>query len=146
DGLRAATCEKARRGFRRIEELGRPSDDFRLDFAQRRECLGIEGVLVEIEHCGALRGLVRALSPAIDHAEGLAVLPARGAFALLCQIGNHVLDGPSDIRKCHEIAPCRVQRASWQVPPIVYNDGAAQRALRGSLAGSRYSVPRGPNP
>ena len=88
DALGAAGGHEAGDVVVAVEQVGGDARRRRSGCGQARERLGVEGVVVE-EHLGdRLHHRVRLGSGVVDHAEGLAVLPAHVAGAQLARVST----------------------------------------------------------
>ena len=123
DALGAAGGHEAGDIVVAVEQVGGDAHDVALDAAEARERLGVEGVVVE-EHLGdRLHHRVRLGTGVVDHAEGLAVLPAHVAGA---QLGQRV----DDLGLAH---PCLRQRHGRDAS----DGGRCDRGARRGRSGER---------
>ncbi len=85
-----------------MEQTGRPPDHVGLDLAQRRERLGVQRVLVQVQPGGLLGDLVHRGPAVVHHAEGPTVGPLDVVDALAGQVADHLVDRPTLLLQwCH---------------------------------------------
>ena len=113
DALRAAGGHEAGDVVVAVEQVGGDAHDVALDATEARERLGVQGVVVE-EHPGdGLHHRVGLGTGVVDHAEGLAVLPAHIAGAHLGQRLDDLGLVPACLRQRHSR---EVKRAVGSTP------------------------------
>jgi hypothetical protein len=99
-----------------------PGDDLALDRAERRERLGVQRVLVQVQHRGTLGHLVHRRPTVVHHPERATVLPSSVMLSFGLEVGDDVVDRPAGSLEFHasiltrDSARPRCQRSTTHSP------------------------------
>ena len=110
DRLGAAAGEEPGDGVVAVQQTGGPTDHLGLDLPERRERLGVERVLVEVQASRLLGDLVHRRTAVVDHSERASVGPLDVVDPLGGEVTDDVVDGAALLVERSHGEQCRALR------------------------------------